>query len=150
MDDLLLLVHRIPYPPNKGDKIRSYQLLRYLAGRYRVHLATFVDDADDWQYVPTVAALCASSHFAPLRPLAARLRSLGALARNRALSLDYYRDRKLARWVEQTVHQVRPQRVVVFSSPMAQYGLLPGAQVVIDYCDVDSAKWQQYAAQIGR
>ena len=147
MDDLLLLVHRMPYPPNKGDKIRSYQLLRYLAGRYRVHLATFVDAADDWQYVPTVAALCGSSHFAPLHPLAARVRSLAGLARNRALSLDYYRDRKLAAWVDQTVARFRPQRVVVFSSPMAQYGLLPGARVVIDYCDVDSDKWRQYAAR---
>ena len=59
MDDLLLLVHRIPYPPNKGDKIRSWHLLRHLAQRYRVHLATFVDDEDDWQHVPAVRAVCA-------------------------------------------------------------------------------------------
>ena len=57
MDDLLLLVHRIPYPPNKGDKIRSFHLLQHLAKHYRVHLATFVDDADDWQHVPRVQAL---------------------------------------------------------------------------------------------
>ena len=64
MEDLLLLIHRIPYPPNKGDKIRSYHLLKHLARDYRVHLATFVDDADDWQHVPTVERMCASSHFA--------------------------------------------------------------------------------------
>ena len=52
MEHLLLLIHRIPYPPNKGDKIRSYHLLKHLARHYRVHLATFVDDPDDWQYVP--------------------------------------------------------------------------------------------------
>ena len=54
MENLLLLIHRIPYPPNKGDKIRSYHLLKHLALHYKVHLATFVDDADDWQHVPKV------------------------------------------------------------------------------------------------
>ena len=41
---LLFLCHRIPYPPNKGDKIRSFHLLRALAGRYQVHLGCFVDE----------------------------------------------------------------------------------------------------------
>ena len=64
MENLLLLIHRMPYPPNKGDKIRSYHLLKHLAQRYRVHLGTFVDDADDWQHMPRVQAMCASSNFA--------------------------------------------------------------------------------------
>ncbi|HWU71146.1 MAG TPA: sugar transferase, partial [Pseudoxanthomonas sp.] len=92
MEDLLLLIHRIPYPPNKGDKIRSYHLLKHLARQYRVHLATFVDDPADWQYVPHVEALCASSHFAGMKPMLARVRSLQALLKNRSLSLEYYRD----------------------------------------------------------
>ena len=48
MHSVLFLVHRIPYPPNKGDKIRSYHLLRYLSGRYRVFLGAFVDDPFDF------------------------------------------------------------------------------------------------------
>ena len=44
MEALLFLAHRLPYPPNKGDKIRSFHFLRHLAGRYRVYLGTFVDD----------------------------------------------------------------------------------------------------------
>ena len=108
VENLLLLIHRIPYPPNKGDKIRSYHLLKHLAQHYRVHLGTFVDDADDWQHVPHVQALCASSHFAPLNPLLARVRSLGALLANRSLSLDYYRNAGLQRWVD--AHHARAAR----------------------------------------
>ena len=142
----LLLIHRIPYPPNKGDKIRSYNLLKHLARDYRVHLATFVDDADDWQHVPKVEELCASSHFAALNPLLARVRSLGALVKNRSLSLDYYQDAGMARWVEQTVAAHGIKRVMVFSSPMAQYvDGIRDARRVIDFCDVDSDKWRQYA-----
>ena len=146
MEDLLLLIHRIPYPPNKGDKIRSYNLLKHLARDYRVHLATFVDDADDWQYVPKVEAMCASSHFARLNPLKARVRSLGALVKNRSLSLDYYQDAGMARWVEQAMAAHKVKRVMVFSSPMAQYADgYRDARRVIDFCDVDSDKWRQYA-----
>ncbi|VXC20260.1 TIGR03087 family PEP-CTERM/XrtA system glycosyltransferase [Massilia sp. 9I] len=146
MEDLLLLIHRIPYPPNKGDKIRSYHLLKHLARDYRVHLATFVDDADDWQHVPTVEKMCASSHFASLNPTLARVRSLGALVKNRSLSLDYYRDATLQRWVDQTVSAHKIERVLVFSSAMAQYAdKYPNARRVVDFCDVDSDKWRQYA-----
>lgn len=148
MENLLLLVHRIPFPPNKGDKIRSYHLLRHLAARYRVHLGTFVDDPDDWQYVDQVRALCAGSHFARLDPKLARLRSLGALLTGRALSFDYYRDAGMQAWVQNVMREQQIDRVVVFSSPMAQY-VEPYAHArrVIDFCDVDSDKWRQYADQ---
>jgi sugar transferase (PEP-CTERM/EpsH1 system associated) len=146
VQDLLLLIHRIPYPPNKGDKIRSYHLLKHLAKHYRVHLATFVDDPDDWQYVPHVEALCASSHFARMNPLVARVKSLQALVKNRSLSLEYYRDAGLDAWVKRTVAAHGIERVLVFSSAMAQYAdPYREARRVVDFCDVDSDKWRQYA-----
>jgi sugar transferase (PEP-CTERM/EpsH1 system associated) len=146
VQDLLLLIHRIPYPPNKGDKIRSYHLLKHLAKHYRVHLATFVDDPDDWQYVPHVEALCASSHFARMNPLTARVKSLQALLKNRSLSLEYYRDAGLDAWVKRTVAAHGIERVLVFSSAMAQYAdPYREARRVVDFCDVDSDKWRQYA-----
>ena len=148
MEDLLLLIHRIPYPPNKGDKIRSYHLLKHLAQHYRVHLATFVDDEDDWQHVPTVQALCASSHFGKLNPLTGKLRSLAALASTRSLSFDYYRSGEMQAWVDQTMAARKINRVLVFSSPMAQYAeAYSSARRVVDFCDVDSDKWRQYAGQ---
>jgi len=53
----LFLCHRLPFPPNKGDKIRSYALLRHLAQRGPVHLACFVDEAEDLQYLDKVREL---------------------------------------------------------------------------------------------
>jgi len=149
VENLLLLIHRIPYPPNKGDKIRSYHLLKHLAQHYRVFLGTFVDDADDWQHVPRVEALCAGgSHFARLNPKLARVRSLGALLANRSLSLDYYRDAGLQAWVGRTMREQKIDRVLIFSSAMAQYAeAYPQARRVVDFVDVDSDKWRQYAAK---
>ena len=68
MEPLLFLVHRIPYPPNKGDKIRSYHLLQHLARHYAVHLGAFIDDPEDWSHQDKVKALCASTCLLPLHP----------------------------------------------------------------------------------
>jgi sugar transferase (PEP-CTERM/EpsH1 system associated) len=146
--DLLFLCHRIPYPPDKGDKIRSYHWLRALASAYRVHLAAFVDDPADWVHRPQVEALCASCLLLPLRPAAAKLRSLMGLATGEPLSLPYYRDPRLARWLEELRSRRGIGRVVVYSSAMAQYAAKSEwakARRVIDFVDVDSDKWRQYA-----
>ena len=148
MEHLLFLVHRIPYPPNKGDKIRSFHLLKHLAQHYRVHLGTFVDDPADWQHCDEVRKLCHASHFANLRPALARARSLGAFAGGRPLSLDYYRDAALQAWVERTVSGNAIRRTLVFSSAMAQFvQSRGGSRSVIDFVDIDSDKWLQYADQ---
>lgn len=143
---LLYLVHRIPFPPNKGDKVRSFHLLKFLAQHYRVHLGTFVDYADDWQYVPALNEFCESVCAQRIHPLLARAASLRGLLSGQALSLPFYRNGRMSRWVQETVSKHRIERAVVFSSPMAQY--LEGEiarRSVVDFVDVDSAKWTRYA-----
>ena len=100
MGNILFLVHRIPYPPDKGDKIRSWNILRYLTARHRVHLGCFIDDERDWQFTDTLRDMTASAHFAGISPKAARIRGLiWGLARGEALSLGYFRDKGMKAWV---------------------------------------------------
>jgi sugar transferase (PEP-CTERM/EpsH1 system associated) len=145
---LLFLCHRIPYPPNKGDKIRSFHLLQALAAHYQVHLGGFVDDADDRRYERDVAGYCRSCRFVPLSGAMGKLRGLRGFVTGQALSLPYYHDRRMRRWVEETWERFPVSRIVVFSSAMAQYVMdrrFDGARRVIDFVDVDSDKWRQYA-----
>ena len=148
MRDLLFLAHRLPFPPNKGDKVRSYHLLKHLAAHHRVFLGTFVDDPQDEGYVDTVRELCAGLHVVRLQPRFARLRSLAGLASGEALTLPYYRDAGLRAWVERTVRERGIDTAVVFSSAMAQYVTgIDGLRLLVDFVDVDSAKWSQYACK---
>lgn len=148
MANILFLAHRLPYPPNKGDKVRSYHLLRHMAGRHQVHLGTFVDDPDDLQHLPTVQGWCASVHAETLQPRSAKLASLRGLATGEALTEVYYRSPRLARWVAETVAREHIDAIVVFSSSMAQYALAhPAVPMLVDFVDVDSAKWADYAPQ---
>jgi sugar transferase (PEP-CTERM/EpsH1 system associated) len=144
--NILYLVHRLPWPPDKGDKVRSYHLLHHLVSRHRVFLGTFVDDPADMIHLDTVRALCAGSHIARLDPREAKIRSLRGLWRGEPLTLGYYRDGGLQRWVEGVLERERIDAAVVFSSSMAQYvERTPGLPLLVDFVDVDSAKWSQYA-----
>ena len=136
----------MPYPPNKGDKVRSYHLLRHLAARHQVYLGTFVDDPDDLQHLPVLRDLCADVCALPLQPRSAKLRSLAGLLTGEALTLRYYRSAALQAWVSQTVATQQIAAAVVFSSSMAPFALAqPGLPMLADLVDVDSAKWTEYA-----
>ena len=147
MEELLFLTHRIPFPPNKGDKIRSFNLLKYLVRHYRVHLGTFIDDPHDWRHVPAVKEICGETCFVGLHPWWAKLRSLSALLRGEPMTLPYYRNANLKAWVDGILSGGSVRRILVFSSAMAQY--VPSRdrdmRRVLDFVDMDSDKWRQYS-----
>ena len=146
MGKLLYLVHRLPYPPNKGDKVRSYHLLKHLTQQHQVFLGTFIDDPADEAYVDTVRALCPDLHVARLNPRGAKLRSLAGLLTQQSLSQHYYQNAGLQDWVKQTLAEHKIDAVVIFSSVMAQYiDARSSPPMLVDFVDVDSAKWTQYA-----
>jgi sugar transferase (PEP-CTERM/EpsH1 system associated) len=144
--NLLYLVHRLPYPPDKGDKVRSYHLLKHLCARHTVYLGTFVDDPADEQHVSRLREMCADVHAVRVNPRSAKVHSLGGLLNGRALTLHYYQDAGLARWVKSIVEGQHIDAAVVFSSSMAQYAeAYPRLPMLVDFVDVDSAKWTHYA-----
>ncbi|MBN4079048.1 TIGR03087 family PEP-CTERM/XrtA system glycosyltransferase [Beggiatoa alba] len=147
MQPLLFLVHRIPYPPNKGDKIRSFHLLKYLTKRYQVYLGAFVDDPADWSYVKNLSSICTEVNFTSLNSKSATLKSLKGLVFGQPLTVPYYANQSMQDWVDKvvTVHDIK--YVLIFSAAMAQYVLskrFDQLRRVIDFVDVDSDKWQQY------
>jgi sugar transferase (PEP-CTERM/EpsH1 system associated) len=148
LEPLLFLAHRLPYPPNKGDKVRSCHFLGHLATRYRVHLATFIDDPADWAHLDAVRRMCAGVYVEPLVPWLKRATSSRAFLCGEPLTLPYFRSRALAQWVRQAVSDARISRAFVFSSAMAQYVRdLPQLRTVVDFVDMDSQKWADYASR---
>ncbi|MDD5390744.1 MAG: TIGR03087 family PEP-CTERM/XrtA system glycosyltransferase [Gallionellaceae bacterium] len=143
--DLLFLAHRVPYPPDKGDKIRAWHLLEHLSRRYRVHLAAFVDDPEDWRHCDKVRSVCASTYFAGLNPRLAKLRALTGLLSGAPLTLPYYRHAGLQAWVDAHLRD-GVDRVLTYSSAMARFVMhAKQAHRVMDFVDIDSDKWRQYA-----
>ncbi|MGH8182832.1 MAG: TIGR03087 family PEP-CTERM/XrtA system glycosyltransferase [Rhodanobacteraceae bacterium] len=146
MQSVLFLCHRLPWPPSKGDKIRSYHVLQRLLQHYRVYLGAFVDDPADWQYLPAVEAVCAGVCVRPLPPWRARWRALAALPRGEALTVGCYRDNAMRRWVDQVVSAHQPELALCYSSGVVPFVMHQRElRRVMDFVDADSDKWRQYA-----
>lgn len=148
MADILFLVHRIPYPPNKGDKIRSWNFLAHLAKHHRVHLGCFIDEPEDWGHLTPLIELCEETKFAELPRSPLRLDNAGALVNGTPITIRHFRRKVMHHWVADLCARRPIAAAFIFSSAMAQY--LPGARTptvhtVVDFVDVDSDKWRQYA-----
>ena len=147
---LLFLAHRIPYPPAKGEKIRAWHMLDHLTRRFEVDLGCLVDDRADIEYLPFLRDRCGTVEWrwAGGRATAAAR----ALARTRPglpLTLGWFHDESLAAWIDAGLDAGRWQAAFVYSSAMAPYVMGPraaGLRRVLDFVDVDSAKWTAYAA----
>jgi sugar transferase (PEP-CTERM/EpsH1 system associated) len=149
---LLFLTQRIPYPPMKGEKIRPLLTIQHLRQTYDIHLGTLIDDPRDWEHVPAVQALCASSWFSGIDRRLANITCQAGWLTGEPLSVTFYRDRKLRAWVRKVLAEVKPEAIFVFSGNMAPYVLgLKGAERVrlVDLTDVDSEKWRAYAEVAG-
>ena len=148
MPSLLFLTQRIPYPPTKGEKIRSWHVLEHLARSHEVHLGCLIDDEADWEHVPKLRQICADAYFARLDRRRARLTCMRGLLTGEALSALFYADRGLDAWVSGVLQRVQPDVVFVFSSNMAPYILDRRGRErvrIVDLVDLDSAKWRAYA-----
>lgn len=149
MRNLLFLSHRIPYPPDKGEKIRAFHILRHLARSHRIHLGALIDDPEDWRHLGELRALCADLACFPISRKRQKLRALIGLRPGRPLTLDYFHSKDLARWVAGKFAAHAIDDVFIYSSAMAPYVMgnaLADGRRVLDLVDLDSEKWTAYAA----
>jgi len=150
--EILFLAHRFPYPPDRGDRIRSWNILRYLSSRANISLACTTDSVISREQLNLVRSRCRRVLVAPLPPrrrwanagihwLCGRSLTEGLFwSKNFAQTLDYWAD------------VITFDHVFVYCSSMLQYAQRPRLRSiprVVDLVDVDSQKWKDYAQQAG-
>lgn len=145
--EILFIAHRIPFPPDRGDKIRSHHVLKALAALAPVHVATFADDAHDGACEPELVDL-AASHCLVQRRKPLVMAGVEALARRCPVSLTAFDDPRLRAYVRKVLATRPISGIYVFSGQMGQY--VPASftgRVVMDLVDVDSAKFESYGQE---
>ncbi|MEA3032229.1 MAG: hypothetical protein QOH86_245 [Sphingomonadales bacterium] len=149
MAELLFLAHRIPYPPDRGDKIRSWHILRHLAGLARVHLACFADDEADAAHLPALrealGGRLGEAHV-EVRRTGKAVAAARALLEARPVSLTAFDSPAMRQFAARMLERPEVDTVYVFSGQMAQF-VPAGARrrFVMDFVDMDSAKFAAYA-----
>lgn len=153
MPEILFLAHRIPYPPDRGDKIRSWHLLKHLSGLGRVHLACFADDEEDAAHLPALrdalGGALGETHV-EVRTLGKAAAGLRALLTGKPVSLTLFDSGAMRSFVSRILARPSVETIFAFSGQMAQF--VPegtGRRFVMDFGDMDSAKFAAYATQGG-
>ena len=148
MRDLMFIAHRIPYPPDKGEKIRGLNLLKHLSRSFRIHLGCLVDNPADMQHLPILREWCVDVAGFLIDKRLQRLKALAKIRPGRPLMLDYYHHPGLQRWVDGSLARQRMDIVYIFSVAMAPYvENLRRPGLILDAQDIDSEKWTSYAKQ---
>ncbi|MBU6268116.1 MAG: TIGR03087 family PEP-CTERM/XrtA system glycosyltransferase [Sphingomonadales bacterium] len=147
--EILFIAHRIPFPPNRGDKVRSHHIVKRLAKLAPVHIACFADDDADFAEEVELAAL-ARSYCLIRRTKPLVLAGLQALAKGQPVSVTAFDDQRIADYVHKLVATGRIGTIYVYSGQVGHF--IPAdfkGRVVVDFVDVDSAKFAAYAKDKG-
>jgi sugar transferase (PEP-CTERM/EpsH1 system associated) len=146
--DILCLTHRVPFPPDKGDRIRTFHVLRYLSARANVHLACLADEPVDAHAHAALKNLTKRFAIIPLRRWSRHLRAFGSLLVGRTASEGAFSAPGLRAVVGKWSRTMRFHAVLASASSLVPYLRLPALRdtpAVIDLMDVDSQKWLDYA-----
>ena len=145
---ILYLPHRLPFPPNKGDKVRGFNFLKHLAKNNDLFVGSFIDDKADLEAGKLVQQYAVASYIQYLNPKIKRLLSLKGLVTGAPLTVSYFENNNLKRWVSEIVKKESIDTVLIYSSTMSQFiegNEFEAIHRVADFADVDSEKWRTYS-----
>ena len=143
---ILYLAHRIPFPPNKGEKTRCFHQLQYLSAWHSIDLFCFADSNQEAEGKLALQHFCRKVHVETLTPMAGFARAAGCLQKSTPASVLYYQSHKMNEAVRKALSNESYDLIFVYCSSMAQFIPHPApAATIIDFVDADSAKWEQYS-----
>ncbi len=142
---IFFLCQRVPFPPDRGDKITTHHELTHLHRHHEVHVFCLADGEEDLENVAGAREHAASVTAVVASPRATRLRAMRGLLTGEPLSVAGFRFGELQTAVDDAMRRIQPDLVWVFSCNMAQYVLHHAVPRVVQFADLDSLKWIQYA-----
>jgi sugar transferase (PEP-CTERM/EpsH1 system associated) len=149
---ILFISHRVPFPPNKGEKIRTFHQLKHLKELgHHIHLFSPYEDKTELAHFNELRGTwCTSVEASPLKPKAMRL--LMGLVKGQPMSVANFYDKTLQQKFDQFLFGNSVDAIICSASSVAEYIFkstdLPTLDkkplLIMDFMDVDSDKWGQY------
>jgi len=146
MKRLLFIAHRVPYPPDKGERVRAFHEIDALSRHFRIVLAALAHDADDLRQAGELQRWCERVIVVPAGGKAGLLRGALNLLGGKSVTEGYFHSARLRRGVAQLGRERPTDLAMGYSS--GTLGLLlaaPARRRAMDLVDADSAKWSDYA-----
>ena len=148
---VVYLCQRVPWPPDRGDRITTWHFLQHLLDRGAdVYVGCFQEEDRDAEGVAFLASRCREVVAPRLSRSTRKITSLRGLLTGEALTLPFFRHPELTAAMLRWTQAGAPDLVHVYSSSMAQYAMTtPCRAKVMQFAELDSDKWRQYATVSG-
>jgi sugar transferase (PEP-CTERM/EpsH1 system associated) len=147
---VLFLTHRLPYAPNRGDRIRAFHIVRSLATQVELDLVSLVHDRNELDQADAVRRLGVRVVACPVPRLRNHLNALVGLTGERPVTHSLLNAPGVISSITTLVNQRPPDVVLAYCSSMARFAMQPPLSqipLVLDLVDVDSGKWSALAAR---
>lgn len=143
---VLFLAHRIPFPPNKGEKIRAFYELKALkAAGHLVDVFAISEGPQDEEFAAGLSAHCNEVFIAPVSRVDKATGAIKSLAFGRPLSLPFFFSPRLKALIDTSIEKAAYDVIFVYSVVMMQYVPTDSdIPLILDLVDADSSKWKQY------
>jgi len=144
---ILYVCHRFPFPPRRGGKIRPFNMIRHLAASgHQVTVASLARSAQEAEEGHGIAAYCAHYEMAQVGQMAQKARMVARLPTATPSTMGYFYSPVLAWRIRGLLARETFDLVFVHCSSAAQYvSSVQGIPKILDFGDMDSQKWLEYA-----
>jgi polysaccharide biosynthesis protein PslH len=143
---ILFICHRFPYPPKRGGKIRPFNIIRHLARSHQVTVCSLARSDAEAEEAQSIAPFCHDFHVARVDERLQWARMIATLPTPLTASGAYFHSTRLARTIRRLLAATRFDLVFVHCSSVAHYVQhLRGVPKILDFGDMDSHKWLEYA-----
>lgn len=143
---ILYICHRFPFPPKRGGKIRPFNMIKHLASTHEVTVASLARSPAEAREGAGIAPYCARYEMAEVRNPVQVGRMLLRIPTPSPSSMGYFYSSVLERRVRELIARERFDLIFVHCSSVAQYVTgVQGIPKILDFGDMDSQKWLEYA-----
>jgi sugar transferase (PEP-CTERM/EpsH1 system associated) len=143
---MFFICQRVPFPPDRGDKITTFNEIRHLSTKHEVHVFCLADGNRDLDNVPGLRGYAQSVTAVPVAGWVSKLRALAAMLAGEPLSVAAFNERKLHIVIEQKFAELQPDLIMVYSCNVAQYAEhFPQVPRIMQFAELDSSRWGQFA-----
>jgi polysaccharide biosynthesis protein PslH len=148
---IFFICRRVPFPPDRGDKIATFNEIRHLSRKHEVHVFCLADGSQDLENLAGLHDHVVSVTAVPVTALTIKRRALRALIVGESLSVAAFNEAKLHAAIRTKFADLKPDLIIVYSCNVAQFAE-PLATIprIMQFAELDSAKWGQYAERSKR
>jgi len=147
---IFYICQRVPYPPDRGDKITTFNEIRHLSKKHEVHVFCLADGKQDLANMAKLQDYAKSVTAVPVTAFGGKLRALLAIFLGGPLSVAAFNKKKLHDAIKRRFAETKPDAMIVYSCNVAQYAAhFADVPRIMQFADLDSLKWGQYAERSG-